>query len=158
MEHNATSGCCHWGAEGLRVADALRLEPPNVWRQGRAQRSGASPLHAGVRPRRRVRAAQEQSGGRQESSLVETDARAGYDAEACLISDLKGRREGSLRDVKRWLDDEQLGARGEERTELGKECPSIRMFVNDVEREHEIEVLGDADTIRLALMKSDARV
>ena len=25
-------------------------EVPNVWRQWRAQRSGASPLHAGVRP------------------------------------------------------------------------------------------------------------
>ena len=31
-----------------------RVTKPNVWRQWRAQRSGASPLHAGVRPRREL--------------------------------------------------------------------------------------------------------
>ena len=94
--------------------------------------------------------------GSQESSLVETDVWAGYDAEACLNSELKRRGEGSLGDVKRRLNDEQLATRAEERTKLGEEGRGVRKLVNDVEREDEVEGPGDADAIRLALMKSDA--
>ena len=79
-----------------------------------------------------------------------------YDAEACLNSELKGRGEGRLGDVKRRLDDEQLATGAEERTKLGKESRGIRKLVNDVEREDEVEGPRNADTIRLALMKSDA--
>jgi hypothetical protein len=93
---------------------------------------------------------------RQESSLVEADVWTGYDAKASLNSELKHHGEGSLGDVKRRLDDEQLATWAEEGTKLGKEGCGVKKLVNDVEREGEVEGSRNADTIRLALMKSDA--
>lgn len=89
--------------------------------------------------------------------MVEEDARAGDDAETRFGGDSKGHGKRGLGDVQRRFDNQELAARSEERPELGEEGSRIGKLVEDVEREHEVERLRDAEAIRLAGMESDAR-